>query len=504
MNSEDESRTKEQLIIEASALRQRIAELEASENDHRKAAQTLTEALQEQENIIHSVPDIIYVLDLNGNLLRWNKRGEIVTGFSPEELKMKNILDFFPEEERLTISHAIQITFEKGFAEVEGHLLRKDRTNILYRFTGVPLKNRQDKIFGLIGVGRDITERKRSENALIQAANEWRETFDSMPYGVMLLDRDFNIMRANKYIAFMTNIPIHEIIGKKCYEIIHGGNEPLHGCPVPKSLLTLRTEILEYYETRFNKHLMRYATPLVDEEDFVNAFIISIIDITEMKDKEKKLIVSRDAFLNMLKEIDYSYKELKEVYERIVESFAYAIDAKSPWTKGHSSRVANYAIEIAKAMEMKGKDIEALKIAGLLHDIGKIGTYDIILDKPDKLTPEEFEIVQKHPAYGEKILKPIKQLQHILPIIRHHHERIDGKGYPDGLKGEEIHIGARILHVADSFDSMTADRPYRPSPGKEYAISELKKYSGTQFDPQIAEAFMKILENPNLYNPGSV
>lgn len=103
-----------------------------------------------------------------------------------------------------------------------------------------------------------------------------------------------------------------------------------------------------------------------------------------------------------------------------------------------------------------------------------------------------------HPVKGEEILRPIKQLREILPIIRHHHERIDGKGYPDGLKGEEIPLCARILHVADSFDAMTADRPYRPAPGIEYAISELKKYSGTQFDPEVVEAFLSALEKYNV------
>jgi HD-GYP domain-containing protein (c-di-GMP phosphodiesterase class II) len=131
----------------------------------------------------------------------------------------------------------------------------------------------------------------------------------------------------------------------------------------------------------------------------------------------------------------------------------------------------------------------------LLHDIGKIGTYDSLLDKPERLTMEEFEIVKKHPFQGVEILQGVKQLHDIIPIIRYHHERIDGKGYPDGLKGEEIPILARILHVADSFDSMTSDRPYRPSPRIEYAISELKKHSGSQFDSYVVDAFLKVLEN---------
>jgi putative nucleotidyltransferase with HDIG domain len=143
---------------------------------------------------------------------------------------------------------------------------------------------------------------------------------------------------------------------------------------------------------------------------------------------------------------------------------------------------------------LKEKDVEDLRTAALLHDIGKIGTYDVILDKPDKLDDEELALIRTHPLKGEEILKPIKQLRHLLPIIRHHHERVDGKGYPDGLMDGEIPFLAKIITVADSFDSMTSERPYRPAPPMAYAISEIKRCSGTQFDPVAAEAFLKVIE----------
>ncbi len=203
---------------------------------------------------------------------------------------------------------------------------------------------------------------------------------------------------------------------------------------------------------------------------------------------------SKVAFLNMLEDIHESYKELEDLFLNLVSTIVNALDAKSPWTKGHSVRVAKYAEDIAKEMGLSEKEIQDLHLAGLLHDIGKIGTYDILLDKPGKLTNEEFEIVKKHPVQGAKILQKIKQLKNIIPIIRHHHERIDGRGYPDGLKGEEIPLSARILHVADSYDSMTADRPYRAAPGKEYAISELKRCSGTQFEPYVVDTFLRVLD----------
>jgi len=344
-------------------------------------------------------------------------------------------------------------------------------------------------------MGYLINERINYEKKLIRAAEEWRITFDSMPYGVMLLDTEFNIIKTNNYISELTGIPIKELIGKTCYEVLHGINKPIEACPLLKSGEVRGIEPYEYYAARFNKYFKGYVTSVLNKEGlFHKRYIISHIDITENKENEKKLINSRDAFLNMLKDLDVSYKELKELYNSLIFSLVYAVEAKSPWTRGHSDRVRNYALAIANELKFKDQDIETLRTAAILHDIGKIGTYDVILNKPGKLTDEEFAIVKKHPVNGEEILRPVRQLGKILPIIRHHHERIDGKGYPDGLKGEEIPLCARILHVADSFDSMTADRPYRPAPGMEYAVSELKKYSGTQFDPKVVEAFLRVLE----------
>jgi len=345
---------------------------------------------------------------------------------------------------------------------------------------------------------KNLASMKEALEALKISEEKFRGVVEHIGIGVALISPDMEILFMNKqmrawfpdvddsskpvcYKAF--NMPPREALCTYCPTRITLKDGKVHEAvtETPSGGRTINFRII--------------ASPVTDKEGKITAAIEMVEDITERKHREKQLIQSKDAFLNMLKETDFAYKELKELHEGLVESFANAIDAKSPWTKGHSSRVAQYAVEIAKAMEMKVNDIESLKMAGLLHDIGKIGTYDVILDKPDRLTPEEFEIVKKHPAHGETILRPIRQLHHILPLVRHHHERIDGRGYPDRLKGEEIPVGARILHVADSFDSMTADRPYRAAPGKEYAISELKRCSGTQFDPHVVEVFMGILSD---------
>jgi putative nucleotidyltransferase with HDIG domain len=184
---------------------------------------------------------------------------------------------------------------------------------------------------------------------------------------------------------------------------------------------------------------------------------------------------------------------LEQMSLNIVHVLATAIDAKSPWTKGHSERVAEYSMMIAEKMGLSSNLIERLRMAGLLHDIGKIGTYDILLDKAGKLTEAELALVRQHPDRGCEIIAPIKEFKDILPAVRHHHERWDGTGYPCGLKGEEIPLVARILCVADSFDTMTADRPYRPSIGLENAVQELEYCSGTHFAPEVVEVFLQLI-----------
>ena len=183
--------------------------------------------------------------------------------------------------------------------------------------------------------------------------------------------------------------------------------------------------------------------------------------------------------------------DLEDLLISITRTLSNIIDAKSPWTAGHSDRVTKYALTIAGEMGLNEKDMKDLELAGLLHDIGKVGTYDTILDKPDKLNDEEIMKMKEHPGKGANILAPIKQLQGIIPFIKYHHEFYNGEGYPEGLKGREIPLMARILTVADTVDAMSADRPYRKGRSMDAIIEELKRCSGSQFDPDVVYSFMK-------------
>ncbi len=186
------------------------------------------------------------------------------------------------------------------------------------------------------------------------------------------------------------------------------------------------------------------------------------------------------------------YHDLENLFVGIAWSFAAALDAKSPWTAGHSKRVTQYSVAIA---EQHGQDTEflnSIQTCGLLHDIGKIGIPEKILDKAGAITRQERLTIAGHASQGATILEHIDTFQPLLPGIRHHHERWDGRGFPDKLMEEEIPLMARILAVSDAYDAMTSDRPYRRKLPRFDAIAEIERCSGTQFDPQIVEAFMEV------------
>jgi hypothetical protein len=197
------------------------------------------------------------------------------------------------------------------------------------------------------------------------------------------------------------------------------------------------------------------------------------------------------------------FVELREMFTETVRSLAEAVDKRDKYTSGHSHRVQEIAMDIGRVMKCNDAEMEALEWGGLLHDIGKIGVPDSVLLKQERLTREERARMNAHPVLGEEIIAPVKRLEPELPIIRHHHEWFNGSGYPDRLVADDIPKLARILHVADAFEAMTAARPYRMTPlTPEQALAELRKFGGIQFDPDMVDAFVRTKWGRGVPDPG--
>jgi putative nucleotidyltransferase with HDIG domain len=197
-----------------------------------------------------------------------------------------------------------------------------------------------------------------------------------------------------------------------------------------------------------------------------------------------------------------SYRLLEENALEAVESLNATVDAKDPYTAGHSHRVQRIALAIGEELRLEAARLDALRFGGLFHDIGKLGVPDAVLTKPARLTPDEYELIKRHPDDGARIVEKFSRLAEAVPLIRHHHERWDGRGYPDGLAGEEIPLEAGIVGLADAWDAMTTDRPYHRALTLDEAVDEIRRNKGTQFAPGVVDAFFTALRRePAVFRP---
>lgn len=221
--------------------------------------------------------------------------------------------------------------------------------------------------------------------------------------------------------------------------------------------------------------------------------ISSPVSNYKFKDRDVRLLtILADQAAITLENIEL-YGNLQDFYMEMVQTLARAIDAKDSYTHDHADRARRFARLIGRKLALPDAMIHHIEYAALMHDIGKIGIDENILNKPGKLTDEERNIIKKHPAIGNKILAPVAFLSPVAPMVLYHQEWFNGMGYPDGLVGEEIPLGARIVAVIDAYDAITSDRPYRKALSREIAIKELKKGAGTQFDPKVVDAFLTVL-----------
>jgi HD-GYP domain-containing protein (c-di-GMP phosphodiesterase class II) len=239
----------------------------------------------------------------------------------------------------------------------------------------------------------------------------------------------------------------------------------------------------------------RFLTVRIEhEEGFYGWLGLVSFNMNEIfRQGELQLLVSLAEQLSVVIANTNLYQDLELFIINMVKSLVFAIEAKDVYTRGHSERVSRLCMQMGKQLGLQGKDLEALRWASILHDIGKIGIPETILNKPGSLTDEEFDVIKDHPAKGFEILKPVEQLVCSLPGILHHHERFDGKGYPSRLAGDQIPLAARIIAVADTFDAISSTRSYRSAKSYYKALAIVKEVAGSQLDPEIVSVFCKIV-----------
>jgi putative two-component system response regulator len=198
------------------------------------------------------------------------------------------------------------------------------------------------------------------------------------------------------------------------------------------------------------------------------------------------------------------YEPLPPIVMDTLTSLALAVDAKDQFTQGHSHKVSSYAVLIAEAIGLQGPEIEEVRLGGILHDVGKVGIVESILNKNGPLNPDEWEMMKRHVDYGAKLLEPLRGTERVREMVAHHHEFFDGSGYPQGLAGGQIPVGARIIAIADAYDTITSERTYKKARTPEEAFQELDRCGNAQFDPELVRKFisrLRELPNPLIQNP---
>lgn len=246
-----------------------------------------------------------------------------------------------------------------------------------------------------------------------------------------------------------------------------------------KILLTGYTDIQALIDAINSGCIYKYIQKPWDAED-LKLTVKRALESFDLRRHNEKLIVELQGALTQLEDISIG----------TIKALADALDAKCDYTSGHSLRVSRYGVAIGRQLGMSNEELRDIELAGLLHDIGKIAVPESILWKPERLTPEEQQIMAIHPVRSAQIIGDITVLTRVRLWVKHHHEHLDGSGYPDKLKGDDIPVGSRIVLVADAYDAMTSDRPYRNSIGYEKASNELRKWAGRQFDPEMVEGLL--------------
>lgn len=359
------------------------------------------------------------------------------------------------------------------------------------------LERRIEEISVLFEISQSITSTLVLDEVLDSIVNFSMEMMHALRCELRLMDQtgEFLEIRASRGLSksFLASTPIR--VGEGIIGSVVETKRPISVVDVRKDP---RTKHMSLAKRERLAGLL--AVPILQRNAPVGAITVYTSKPRDFTQNEIDLLSTFASQASVAIENARLYAKMKDQYLSMVAALAAAIETKDAYTHGHSKNVMEYAVKIAREFELSDDEIETIRYAGLLHDIGKIGIKDVILTKQEALTPEERQELRNHPKYGAFIMEQVDFLKDIAPLTLYHHERYDGTGYPLGLRGDDIPLGARILAVADTYDSMIADRPYRKAFPYEHVVREMKKVSGAQLDPRIVDIFLSIIKREQQQN----
>ncbi|HEX37330.1 MAG TPA: PAS domain S-box protein [Candidatus Cloacimonetes bacterium] len=444
------------------------------------------EALKKSEekfrNLFENANDVIWISDEKGKYISVNKMFEQLLGYSKEELEGQQSIKIIANEDRKKSIENYQKALKGESVEFETSIVKKDGTERIFWIKMRPVFD-GGKLLYLQGIGRDITDRKEAEKALQEQKAYFQQLFESSPEAIVVATNDSRVLQLNQTFIDMFGFSQEEAIGKNIDELIAENNYKDEAHKITQSIAEGETVRLETQRMRKDGTIIDVSilgTPIIIEGKQVAVYGI-YRDITNRKQAER--------------ELKKSYERLQKLIEDTVNVLAHVVELRDPYTAGHQHNVAKLALAIANEMNLSEDKINGIRIGGTMHDIGKIKVPIKVLNKVEMLTDNEWQLIKNHPEVGYELLKDLEFPWPVADIVRQHHERFNGSGYPQGLKNEDTLIEARILAVADVVEAMANDRPYRQSLGMEIALEEIEDNKGILYDPEVVEHAVRILKD---------
>ena len=435
------------------------------------AKKKIKEIRSDFEPLFEYTTDGYFISDLKGNIVGGNRAAERLAGYTRRELIGKNYLKpgLLPLSEIPKAKKALG-KIKKGVpAEpVEFNLIRKNKKKVDIEITVFPIKMGGECF--VLGIARDISKRKHLERELQKSEKEKTVILNSSPVHLVYFNKNNKILWANRAACDYIKKDIKEIKGKRCYQLWESRENPCECFPVDRIWKTGKVETKER-KTKDGRYWLVNSVPVKGDNGDTKRVLKSALDITEQKRAQQRL---------------------KKTTNAIIEAASKMVGLRDPYTAGHQLKVSQLAVGIARELNLSSNTVKGIKLASLVHDIGKLGIPLEILNKPSALDNVEFSFMKRHSELGYSVLRDIDFPYPIAQIVLQHHERIDGSGYPQGLKGEDILLEAKILAVADVVEATSSHRPYRAALGVDAALEEITKNRSILYEPVVVGACLRI------------
>jgi PAS domain S-box-containing protein/putative nucleotidyltransferase with HDIG domain len=452
--------------------------------ERKRAKEKIIESEERYKDLVEKAGVAILIDDREGKVKYCNKQYADMFGYSLEEMRKQTIRSVVhPDDiERVLKYHNNRIQGKKVPSRYECKAIKKDNSIIFIEVRADALTN-NGNIIGTRSYIWDITERKKVEEAVLASEEKFKTLFNSAGDAIFITDLDGNILEVNQVACERLGFERKKIINMTLADI----DRPKKSVSLPVKIEELNHKGHIFFETA---HKAKNGTIVPIE---LSSRII------EYEGKPAALSIARDITERKVAEEErkQSFERLRRALEETVNALASAVEMRDPYTAGHQHRVTSLACAIAEEMGLPKEKIEGIHLAGVIHDVGKIRVPAEILSWPGQLTEIDFNLIKTHPQVGYDILKRIELPHEVTKIMLQHHERLDGSGYPAGLKGDKILLEAKILAVADVVEAMASHRPYRASLGIDKALEEISKNKGILYDPEVVDACLRLFNEKN-------